>query len=364
MLQGDQRSTLTENGCQFVWQPVQLFRLDLCEKPQYIQRMSSLPTHPTHGLTTIVFDTYWKFAAERHRIYEKRVKGESQPWTADPILQQYKFTNPFRAADRTSQYLIREVIYEPTASTHPEEVVFRILLFKLFNHIPAWEVLKAKFGMPTWKGFNQQAYGAELDNAKANGIKLWGNAYIQNQIYRTDLPTKHERYLALLDHMMRTNVTRKLQGARTYKDAYNVLFSYPLHGPFNAMQHLTDLNYSDVINFDEDDFIVAGPGALNGIRKCWGILPPSAKVTPPQIIEMCVDEQDVFLSWYGEQPIRLNGKRRLHKIDIQNLYCETDKYARVAHPKFNIPGGQTDIKNTLNPTGPLPPQVFPPKWGL
>jgi 5-hmdU DNA kinase-like protein len=348
--------------CQFVWQPVQLFRFDLCEKPQYIRRMSSLPTHPTHGLTTIVFDAYWKFAAERQRVYEKRVRGEPQPWTDDHILQQYKFTNPFRAADRVSQYLINEVIYNPDASRDPEEVVFRILLFKLFNHIPAWKILTDKFGMPTWKGFNQHAYVAELNNAKAKDIKLFGGAYIQNQKYAIHLPTKHERYLALLDHMMRTNVTRKLQAAPTYFDAFKVLRSYPLHGRFIAMQHLTDLNYSEVIDFDEDDFIVPGPGALAGIQKCWGILPPS--VTPSQIIQMCVSDQDVFLSWVGEPPVRLLGKRRLHAIDCQNLYCETDKYARVSHPTFNIPGGKTQIKQKLKPAGPLPPQLFPPKWGL
>jgi hypothetical protein len=208
---------------------------------------------------TIVFDTYWKFAAERQRIFEKRVRGEPQPWTTDPILQDYKFTNAFRACDRVSQFLIREVIYEASASTHAEEVVFRILLFKLFNSIPAWEVLKAKFGMPTWKGFNQQAYAAELGNAKANGIKIWNIAYVQNQKYATHLPTKHERYLALLDHMMGTNVTGKLQAAPTYFDAFKVLQSYPIHGDFIAMQHLTDINYSEVIDFDEDDFIIPGP---------------------------------------------------------------------------------------------------------
>jgi len=93
--------------------------------------MSSLTTAPTYG-STVVFDTFWKFAAERQRIYEKRVKGQPAPWTTDKILQDYKFTNPFRACDRVSQYLIRNVIYEPTASTDAEEIVFRILLFKLF----------------------------------------------------------------------------------------------------------------------------------------------------------------------------------------------------------------------------------------
>jgi hypothetical protein len=323
--------------------------------------MSSLPT-ATPSPWTIVFETYWKFATERQRIYEKRVKGEPQPWTADPILLAHKFTNPFRAADRTSQYLIREVIYEPTASTDAEEVVFRILLFKLFNAIPPWEVLKAKFGMPTWKGFNEAAYVAELDNAKAIGIKIWSAAYMQNDLqnYARVSPYKHPRYIRLLKEMMSTNVTRKLQAARTYGDAFRVLYAYPLHKGFIGMQHLTDLNYSDVIIFDEDDFIIPGPGALNGIKKCWGQLPPG--VSPSEIIRECVNDQETFFAAVKEPPVRLLGKRRLHAIDIQNLYCETDKYARVSHPEFNLE--RTEIKQKLKPSGRLPAPFFPPKWSI
>ncbi len=98
------------------------------------------------------------------------------------------------------------------------------------------------------------------------------SAYVQNQNYATHLSTKHERYLTLVNYMMSTNITGKLQAARTYADAFQVLRSYPLHGKsFIPMQHVCDINYSEVINFDEDDFIVPGPGALDGIKKCSGL---------------------------------------------------------------------------------------------
>ena len=88
---------------------------------------------------------------------------------------------------------------------------------------------------------------------------------------------------------------------------------YPLHGKsFLPMQHLTDLNYSEVINFDEDDFIVPGPGALDGIRKCWGTIP--AKISPSDIIRGCVEDQETFFQAVGEEPVRLFGRRRLHAI--------------------------------------------------
>jgi hypothetical protein len=71
---------------------------------------------------------------------------------------------------------------------------------------------------------------------------------------------------------------------------------------------------------------------------------------------------------HGEQPVNLNGKRRLHLIDIQNLFCETDKYARKKHPQFNLPDRKgklkTKIKQTLKPAGSVPKPFFPPKWGI
>jgi hypothetical protein len=161
--------------------------------------------------------------------------------------------------------------------------------------------------------------------------------------------------------MMRTNVTGKPQAA--YEQAFYVLKAYPLHRKnFISMQHLTDINYSPVINFDENDFIVAGPGALDGIQKCFGILGPGW--TPEDAIRECVKDQAAVFEFYGEQPVLLGGKRSLTLIDMQNCFCEIDKYARVAHPTVTSPSGRTTIKQTFKTTGPQPAPFFPPKWEI
>ena len=51
--------------------------------------------------------------------------------------------------------------------------------------------------------------------------------------------------------MMRSGITEQLQRARTYEEAYHVLwdFSSPAIGPFTAMQWLTDINYSPRAQF-------------------------------------------------------------------------------------------------------------------
>jgi len=53
------------------------------------------------------------------------------------------------------------------------------------------------------------------------------------------------------------------------REVYERLLRYPGLGPFLAFQYAIDLNYSDLLDFDEDDFVVAGPGALDGISKCF-----------------------------------------------------------------------------------------------
>ncbi len=160
------------------------------------------------------------------------MKGEQPPWTNNLILQEWKFTNTFRVLDRVTQYLIKEVIYKPGLPMEHEEVVFRILVFKLLNTIAAWEVLTKVFGTPTWKEFDEKGYAKALGDAwnQGKGVPIWNPAYVQNQKYRTDLPTKHERYLALVKYMMDDRVADRLQGPRTYEQAFRLLQRYPLHG--------------------------------------------------------------------------------------------------------------------------------------
>src|SRR5438132_11164608 len=78
---------------------------------------------------TIAYETYWRFAAERLAIFYRRRGDPVGPWTADPILQAYRFTNVFRATDRVSQYLIGQVQYRTDLSQEPHEVFFRTILF-------------------------------------------------------------------------------------------------------------------------------------------------------------------------------------------------------------------------------------------
>jgi hypothetical protein len=104
--------------------------------------MKTFLGHPTKRI--VIYDGYWRFAAARQSVFEKRLKNYSAPWTTDCVLKKYRFTNTYRACDRVSQYLIRNIIY--SGNYDEEDMIFRILLFKLFNKIDTWKLLENTIG--------------------------------------------------------------------------------------------------------------------------------------------------------------------------------------------------------------------------
>ncbi|MFP2897876.1 nucleotide kinase domain-containing protein [Corallococcus sp. 4LFB] len=306
---------------------------------------------------TPVFETYWRFAAERQEVFFGRLEGTPPPWTDDPILLEYRFTNAYRAADRVSQYLIRNVTYrgEQTA----ENIFFRTLLFKFFNKIETWKLLEAEVGEVSLANYDFDRYERVLSGAMERGERIYSAAYVMPAASGFDHHRKHGTHLRLLEHLMKERVPLRMQEARNLRTAFEILRSYPMMGDFLAYQYVTDLNYSAAYDFEED-FIVPGPGARDGIRKCFGDL---GGITESQVIEHVTRIQDDAFEALGLRFRSLWG-RKLHLIDCQNLFCEVDKYSRVAHPEVQGISGRTRIKQHYRHD---PRQIdywFPPKWGL
>jgi 5-hmdU DNA kinase-like protein len=306
---------------------------------------------------TPVLDTYWRFAAERQQVYLARVRGDAAPWTTDPIIVRHRFTNCYRATDRVSQYLIGQVIYR--GSQDPDEVLFRILLFKLFNRISTWELLCSAFGEPTWAGFCLERYDRVLAEALGRGEAIYSAAYIVSPP-RLGARRKHTNHLLLVRRMLRDGLVSRLQASESMEHAFRALRCYPSLGDFLAYQLLIDINYSMIIDFDEMDFVVAGPGARDGLRKCFGA---AARGIEAELIRYLTNTQEQHFARLGLRFPGLNG-RRLHLIDCQNLSCEVDKYARVAHPKIAGYSGRTRIKQRFQPDDHPVTSWLPPKWRI
>jgi hypothetical protein len=306
---------------------------------------------------TPVFDTYWRFAAARQALYEARLSGQAPPWTGDPILAAHRFTNCYRAADRVSQFLIAQVTYRGDQSW--PEVFYRTLVFKIFNRVSTWRLLAGESGEVTWAGYDfgrlNQVLQAQLDA----GGRLYSAAYIMPPP-RLGEARKHANHLRLVELMMRDGAPEKVAGAASMRAAFQVLEGYPGMGAFLAYQYLIDLNYAAGLGFSEMDFVVPGPGARDGIRKCFGA---AATGIEADVIQYMADTQEAHFSRLGLDFRGLRG-RPLQLIDCQNLFCEVDKYARAAHPEIAGISGRTRIKQAYRRAPEPLTAWFPPKWGL
>ena len=304
-----------------------------------------------------MFDTYWRFAYARQKVYDARQDGKPGPWTDDPVLLNHRFTNCYRAADKVSQFLIRDVIYAGDQSR--EETVFRVLLFKLFNRIETWNLLANEVGTPTWADFDEATYNNVLSKAMGRGERIYSAAYVMPAPHLGAV-RKHTNHLRLLRTMFDESLPKKLAEAPSMSAVYDLLLSYPSLGPFLAYQFATDLNYSTAIDFDEMDFVVAGPGARDGLRKCFG---DASKGIESDLIRYMADHQNEHFERLGLSFGGLRG-RKLQLIDCQNLFCEVDKYSRVVHPEVAGYSGRTRIKQRFAPEGEPRSAWFPPKWGI
>lgn len=311
---------------------------------------------------TPVFYSYWKFAAERQDIFFRRLLGSnSWPLTDDAVLQSFKFTNSYRASDRVSQFLIREVIYGEGYSDEADELFFRILLFKLFNKIETWRRLEREFGALTLSRYKYSAFDAVLTDAMERGDRIYSAAYIMPSAGRVfGEKYKHQNHLKLLEFMLREGYPARIRAASSMAETFDILSSAPSIGPFLAYQFGTDLNYSSLVDFSEMDFVIAGPGALDGISKCFV---DGHRLNPSSAIRYMATRQ---AEWFDrlEVPFASLWGRPLQLIDCQNLFCEISKYSRAAFPLVRGISGRTRIKQKFSPAGRPPAPWYPPKWGI
>ena len=142
------------------------------------------------------------------------------------------------------------------------------------------------------------------------------------------------------------------------QQAFELLRSYPMIGNFLAYQLITDVNYSEICNFSEMEFVMPGPGALDGIRKCFSRL---GGLTEADIIRYVTERQEYEFQRLGLEFRSLWG-RPLQLIDCQNLFCEVSKYARVKHPNIRGINNRFRIKRVYRPSEKPMSYWFPPKW--
>lgn len=295
-----------------------------------------------------IYNLYFAFVRQRHDIWEKRQRGERGPWTANPFLWK-KYTNVFRVLDVGSQYVVKMVQDAPT----PNDAMARAFLYRYTNRPETWEFLKQEYGRwPLASDLDKDLVGVLQDYRDNLGGRIFSGAYIIMPAPNTT-GDKAAHAVALARRLMHPrspqNVVEQVAGATTQQAAFDALTAHHGVGDFMAMQVLTDWGYYDP-GWDENTFVVAGPGSKKGIAHL------ESKLTPEEVIRQTRDE------WYLRDdcptiPMANGIERAPSLMDIQNTFCEFSKYMR------NVNNDQVPTRKYLPAhPGPQPEPNLPVHW--
>ena len=308
-----------------------------------------------------VFYYYFYFVQERMNIFWNRYYLKEKPWTNDSILSNYKFTNVYRSSDRVSQYLIKNVIYQKNESLNERDILFRILFFKIFNKIETWEFIENKIGFLKIDNFKLPNINQILTRRRSDK-PIFNNAYMMTGTHSkyNHLQYKHEKWLQMvLKEIIENKVLENILKAKSFENVYFLLRNCSFIGDFLAYQYAIDFNYSPVINFSEDSFVKAGIGSIRGIKKCFEKLDNYSFEDAIRFTHENFEKYQEkfsntkFITLFGRDPTL---------IDIQNCFCETDKYLRAKMPALHV--GNVRIKQKYKETNQPLNFFFPPKWGI
>ncbi|TFK54287.1 hypothetical protein OE88DRAFT_1177880 [Heliocybe sulcata] len=302
-----------------------------------------------------VLDALFYWMAERDAIRRRKAAGEAAPWTNDPILAEYKFTNVFRVFDRTSQYVLRNVINRGSQDLY--ETCFRVMLFRSFNRISTWELLDSELDL-TWANFNYNAYRRVLQEGDVDGA-IYGHAYILIAPNAYGGRKSYENHLGLLQHMLEDGLPEKLVNAACMKEAESIVSSYKGMGPFLSFQLLLDLNMTPHFQFSEDEWAICGPGAAEGLQKIFGC---GVKGIELEVMKYLRDTQYKHWERLGitDLPRLHDGRLGIALVDLEHSLCECEKYARVKYPR--ISGKRKTYKRLYLATELPLDLVLPEKW--
>ena len=295
-------------------------------------------------IDSTVIKCYRNYTYERANIYfKKEIQKLPFPWTDDPILQKYSFTNVKRYLDRQSIFLIDKVINNDSLSLLNK--FMNCFLFRNFNLDTATVFFK-QYPID-FDNFNYQEfldYELKQKSEIKTKVLLQSPAYIlvgskvhifkkltkiANAVNPENTP---QSSLALWTYLNKP-AFEKCIALSSPMDIYNTLLELSGMGRFLAYQIWIDFSYIKETPYTDSDIVISGPGCDKGIDWITG---ETCKISKDEFILEFHDKlpqimKDFNLTWNPEEFLHFlpKSERKWTLMDIENSFCELQKYMKV-----------------------------------
>lgn len=314
---------------------------------------------------------YCEYTRERAKVYYHRHLLKDGYETSDEFLQKYKFTNVNRRLDRGSKYLIDACLDRTDLLT--VDKVLNAFLFRCVNLPEACEAMGFPIVFSKWSlcGLDE---AIELSNNESGPSQ--SNAYFlssigmsankavkslfkeagRHQEAENRLATKASRALFTYSHVSVILNAYVMANKGLHEESISLLQSIPSVGKFISYQVWVDWSYMPESTFDDNEYVVSGPGCDAGID--WMIYgqeligsnnTPQYKsgIRKEEFLESGVTTYEEFMIWFRdnlpslteEAGIDWDPKEFLHfmpaklqrwgLMEIENSFCEFNKLMKL-----------------------------------
>lgn len=319
------------------------------------------------------------FIIERYRIHvRKDILGKPLPWTKNPVLQQYKFTNVFREDDRVSRALIELVSKNDELTL--EEKVLNTFLLRSWNNPNTFTDFGGPFtAAEIYDGLKLKEQVRPIYHNLLSldpDRKWWSSAYNQGgtkyawkfpdgegfsrapseaqgkkfKDYEPDIPL---RVFHIGPWLKERKVFKRLMAAKDQQQAYEIIREIRGFASFLAYQVFVDLTYIEDFPFSENEFVVAGPGCKRGLNLVFDDYDGMTHEEGLFYLRDHLDEYFTALeagdydgpAWNPERLFRHRpeGDRCVNLMSLENCFCELSKYVKAVN-------GTGRPRNTYKPT--------------
>ena len=280
-------------------------------------------------------ERFFAYARERHTIHLKRsTTRRPPPWTSDPILQEYKFTNVFRELDRVTDWYRRSVRDKLSMD---RRVLLATVVFRWFNRPEVGEALFLQGDlMSKQAAFFQFAEDGDVDHLRRAILAYCGKgpyvtgAYTINTIGAGIGKSKLEGVLALIDQWSKEHDWEQAAHAMLKRNWSMEEFCEWARGNcmggFMCYEVACDLRWTTYLRQAPDilGWANPGPGALRGLNRVADRYTKSTQPDAHSIAEM------VYLLRRSRQPELWPADwPRWEMREVEHTLCEFDKYERV-----------------------------------
>ena len=305
--------------------------------------------HPLliHG----AFPVFVKFIKDRYDIHIKKdVMKQEKPWTKDPILQSYKFTNVCREHDKESLWVIRNIVNNKELCY--EDKLLNCILFRLFNKHQTLELICAPIPFLECDGdinldicretFEQKRiedpeYVFFTRAFNTGGLKRELKWY--SPTHEKDMCMRVMKFIVYLAKDDR--IHKKIKFCENQMEIHDLLRSYMGIGDFLAYQIFVDFTYIKEFPFSENEFTVAGPGCRRGIDSLFSEKDGMSyeecifwlRNNWTQLNNKYIHDSDKRFIPQRDMKDLYKEDRTMNVMRLENCLCEFSKYMKLSSGK-------------------------------